>query len=191
MSELNKKYKNSILSIAIFSVAVLFLSCQDNNIETISAFSHPPGSPDVVADNIEILYSDSAVIRFKLTAPNLKMFQDAEEPYTEFSEGFRVVQYNHETEITSSLEAEYGKLYDKKSLWEARQNVVAVTQNNDTLLTDILFWDEENNKIYSDQYVKFIQKERVITGIGFESDLQMENWFIKNVRGNIEIEVDE
>lgn len=172
-------------------VAVLFLSCQNNNIDKIKSFSHPPGSPSLIANNVELLYSDSAVIRFMLNAPLVKIFNDVEEPFKEFPEGFNIKQFDHQNKITSYIEASYGKYYEKKSLWEARQNVIAVTENNDTLLTDVLFWDEDKDIIYSDQFVKFIQKEQIITGIGFESDLQMNKWEIFNIKGTLVIEVDE
>jgi LPS export ABC transporter protein LptC len=192
VSESSSKFKDIFSSIAIIGlVAVLFLSCQNNNIDKIRSFSHPPGSPSLVADNIEILFSDSAVIRFNLYAPELKIYSDIDEPYKEFPQGFIIKQFNENKEITSHIEASYGKYYENKSLWEARQNVVAVTEDNDTLKTDILFWDEEKDIIYSDQFVKFIQKEQIITGIGFESDLQMKKWFIKNVKGTVIIEVEE
>lgn len=174
-----------------FTVTVLFLSCKNNNIDQIRSFSHPKDAPEVVADNIEVLYSDSAIIRFILNAPKLRIFEDEEEPYKEFPDGFRIKQFNKNKKITSSIEASYGKHYEAKSLWELRQNVVAVTENNDTLLTDILFWDEGKDIIYSDQFVKFIKKEKIITGIGFESDLQMKKWHIKKPRGTFLIEVKE
>lgn len=170
---------------------MLFLSCRNNDIEKIRSFSHPPGAPEVVAENIEVLFSDSAVVRNILNAPSLKIYQDEEEPYTEFPEGFSVQQFNSNEKITSSIAASYGKHYEKKQLWELRQNVVAVTESNDTLKTDLLFWDEEKDLIYSDQFVKFIQKEQIITGIGFESDLQMKRWHIKNVKGTVTVEVEE
>jgi LPS export ABC transporter protein LptC len=85
----------------------------------------------------------------------------------------------------------YGKYYEEKELWEAKQNVVAVTKDNDTLKTELLYWDEKKDKIYSDQFVKFIRKEQIITGIGFESDLQMKNWKIINVKGTVVVEVEE
>lgn len=192
---LNNKHNinTKIISIATtWLVAVLFLSCQDNNIDKIRSFTHPPGSPSLTAKNIELLYSDSAVIRFMLNAPQVKIYNDIDDPYKEFPEGFIITQFNRNNEVTSYIEATYGKYYEKKSLWEARQNVMAVTENNDTLLTDVLFWDEENDLIYSDQFVKFIQQENIITGIGFESDLQMQRWKIKNtVKGTVVVEVEE
>jgi LPS export ABC transporter protein LptC len=126
-----------------------------------------------------------------LNAPLVKIFDDVDDPYKEFPEGFVITQFNKNNDITSYIKADYGKYYEKKSIWEARQNVVAVTETNDSLLTDILFWDEEKNQIYSDQFVKFIQNEDIITGIGFESDLQMQRWKIKEIKGTILVEVEE
>lgn len=188
-----KNYKKIVKSIAtLLWVAVLFLSCtNNNNVSKISSFSHPPGSPNIIADNIEILKSDSAIVNTKLTAPKLVIYDNIDDPYTEFPNGFKYLQYNTNKEITSSIEASYGKHYDKKNLWEARQNVVAVTEMGDTLKTEVLYLNEEKNIIYSDQFVKFIQKEKIITGTGFESDLQMKNWFIKKIKGEFEVEVEE
>ena len=185
----SKKYFRSIAT--FFLVAVLFLSCQNNNVDKIRSFSHPPGAPEIKATNIEVLYSDSAVVRFKLNAPKLKIFEDEDEPYKEFPEGLKIEKFNENHVTTSSIRADYGKNFEKKELWELRQNVVAVTENGDSLKTDVLFWDEKKDLIYSDQFVKFIQKEQIITGIGFESDLQMKKWHIENVKGTVVIEVDE
>lgn len=185
-------FKNILKSIAsLFGGAVLFLSCADNNVSQIEAFSHPAGAPEIVAENIEILYSDSAIIRFKLNAPILKIYEDEKEPFTEFPEGFKIEQYNSRKEITSIISASYGKNYEKKSLWEARQNVVAVTEVGDTLKTELLYWDENKDIIYTDQYVKIIQGEQVMTGDGLESDVQMKEYKIKNPRGNVIVEVEE
>jgi LPS export ABC transporter protein LptC len=170
--------------------AMLFLSCTKNNIQ-IKSFTHPPGTPEVVADSIEVLFSDSAVIRFTLVAPLLKIFQDEDEPYKEFPNGFKIQQFDQNKAITSSIEASYGKYYEKDALWEAKQNVIAVTENNDTLKTEILYWDEKKDLIYSDQFVKIIQKEQIITGIGFEADMQMTSWKISKPKGTVVIDVDE
>jgi LPS export ABC transporter protein LptC len=175
----------------LYGVAVLFSSCQNNNIEQVKAFSHPPGTPEVIADSIEFLYSDSAVIRFKLSCTELKIFQDEAEPYKEFPKGFKITQYDRNKKITSSIEASYGKYYEKKDLWEAKQNVVAVTEQGDSLKTELLFWDATKDEIYSDQFVKIIQQEQVITGIGFESDLQMKKWKIIKPKGTVIVEVQE
>jgi LPS export ABC transporter protein LptC len=171
-------------------IAVMFFSCQNKNIEQIKAFSHPPGSPEVIAENLDLLYSDSTIIRFRLKCPKLLIFQDEDEPYKEFPNGFQIEQYDRNKKITSSIKASYGKYYEKKELWEAKQNVIAITEKGDSLKTELLFWDEKKEIIYTDQFVKIIQKEQIITGIGFESDLQMKKWKIIKPKGTVVIEVD-
>jgi LPS export ABC transporter protein LptC len=176
--------------IAIPLTVVLFLSCQNNNIEQIKSFSHPRGAPEVIAENLDLLYSDSTIIRFRLSCPKLLLFQDEEEPYKEFPNGFKIEQYDRNKKVTSSIEALYGKYYEKKELWEAKQNVIAVTEKGDSLKTELLYWNEKKEMIYSDQYVKIVQKDQIITGIGFESDLQMRKWKIIKPKGTVIIEVD-
>lgn len=185
----NKYYTKSIA--ILFWVAVLFSSCSNNNVSKIASFSHPPGSPNIVADSIEVYRSDSAIIQNKLIAPKLLIYDDVDDPYTEFPEGFKFIQYTENQEISSSISASYGKHFDKKNLWEARQNVIAVTEAGDTLKTELLYYDEDKEIIYSDQFVKFIQNDRIITGTGFESDIQMKNWYIKKIKGEFEVEVEE
>lgn len=101
-------------------VVLLILSCQNKNIEQIKAFSHPPGSPELTAENIDLLYSDSTIIRFRLKSPKLLMFQDEEEPYKEFPNGFEIEQYDRNKKITSSIKASYGKYFRKRGF--GRQN---------------------------------------------------------------------
>ena len=189
----NKKNTKPIIKfiVAITMILMFFLSCKNKNIEQIKAFSHPPGSPEVVAENLDLLYSDSTIIRFRLKCPKLLIFQDLENPYKEFPNGFHIEQFDRNKKITSSINASYGKYYEKKELWEAKQNVVAVTEKGDTLKTELLYWDEKKEIIYSDQFVKIIQKDQIMTGIGFESDLQMKKWKIIQPKGTVVIEVNE
>lgn len=126
-----------------------------------------------------------------LRTPKLIIYDDVDDPYTEFPEGFYFVQYNINGEIISSIKALYGKHYDKKELWEARQNVVAVTEVGDSLETELLFFDETKEIIYSDLFVKFRVKDDVWYGNGFESDIHMKDYVIKEPTGHFTIEVEE
>jgi LPS export ABC transporter protein LptC len=175
----------------LMMVTSFFMSCQSSDVETIKSFSHPPGAPEVVADNLRLQYSDSAVIRFRLECPKLLIYQDEEEPYQEYPQGFKIVQFDRNKKITSCITALYGKYYEKKDLYEAKQNVIAVTEKGDSLKTELLYWDQKKEMIYSDQFVKIIQKEQIITGVGFESDLQMKKWKIIQPKGTVVIEVDQ
>lgn len=190
-SEQYKSFK-TIKSIATFiGVALLFFACQKNNISKIAAFVHPSDAPIAVADTFTMLFSDSAITRFKLQTPKLLLFSNQDEPYQEYPEGFMIEKYGPDKKITSSIKANYGKYFEKKDLWEARHNVVALTESGDSLITESLFWDEKKKMIYSDIFVKVIRKDEILTGIGFEADVQMSNWKFNTPQGHFYIEVEE
>lgn len=189
----SKKYitilKNSIV---VLWTAVLFSSCLKNNVEQIKAFTHEPGAPEIVADTFELIYSDSAVVRLKLITSKLMIYSDEEEPYQEYPDGLIIERFNGNMQITSRIEAKYGKYHQEKDLWEARYDVVVVTETGDTLKSEELFLDENKNVLYSDQYVKVIRKGgEILSGIGFKSDMQMSEWVFYKPQGTIFVEVNQ
>lgn len=171
--------------------AFLFFGCEKNNIEKIQAFTAPENLPRQEATNFETLFTDSGEVRFYLKAPKLLRFETDGDPYVEFPEGIELIRYDSEQSIVSSITADYAKQFEKEEKWEAKNNVIATNVDGDTLKTEHLIWEEKNEKIYSEEYVKIIRPDQIITGIGFESDQSLENWKIKNPKGTIFIEVDE
>lgn len=185
----NIKYIKSIAAIIV--VALLFFACSGKNVQQIKTFTLSPESPTAVIDTFEMLYSDSSIMRFRLQTPKLLMFSSAEEPYQEYPNGFFIEKFGSDNKITSSIRGDYGKYFEKKELWEARHNVIALTESGDSLLTDALFWDDRRNLIYSDIFVKVIRKDEILTGIGFEADVQMNYWKFNKPQGHFYLEMNE
>lgn len=168
--------------------AFLFYGCV-NDIETIKAFSEPEQLPIVHAYNYETTFTDSGVVRFFMKTPELMRFESEGQSFDEFPQGLELIKFDNNRQIISSITARYAKRFVKEKRWEARNDVVAVNAAGDTLKTDQLFWDERAGRIYSDQYVRIVRPDQIITGIGFESDQSMENWRIRNPRGTIYVQV--
>jgi hypothetical protein len=49
--------------------------------------------------------------------------------------------------------------------------------------TSLIFWDQKLQKIYSDKYIRIEQQDKIITGIGFESNQSMTEYKIFNTTG--------
>lgn len=174
---------------ALFSgAAILFYACV-NDIETIKAFSSPEMLPVVHAYNYETTFTDSGVVRFFMKTPELMRFDNDGQAFDEFPQGIELIKYDNNRQVISYITARYAKHFIRDKKWEAKNDVVAINASGDTLKTEHLVWDEYASKIYSDQYVKIIRPDQIITGVGFESDQSMENWRIKNPRGTIYIQV--
>jgi LPS export ABC transporter protein LptC len=180
------------LSIAILflGIAVLFFSCT-NKIEKIKEFSAAEKLPGMEADSFEMLYSDSAVIRFKLIAPKLIRYDQEKEPFMEFPEGIEIEKYNAQMKVVSRITANYARYLNKEDKWLAKNNVIAVNEQGDSLKTEELIWEEKKGKIYTDQFVKIIRQDQVINGIGMESDQDLSNWEIKKPTGTLYLDVAE
>jgi len=196
---LNTNYYSGKIKFAMLREKTFFLlivllslimgSCENeiSKVKTIVSAEEPPA---ITADGFEMLASDSAVIRFKLQTPQLIYHKDEKDPYYEFPKGVKIVKYDANMKVISSITSQYAKNFASDDRWEAKNNVIAVNFKGDTLKTEYLVWDTAKKKIYSDQFVKIIQKDQTYTGIGFESNQDFSSYHIKNLKGNMYVNVD-
>ncbi len=159
-----------------------------NDIDVINTFNEFHNLPSQSVKNLETIYTDSGKIQIKLLAPELKRFSNVEEPYTEFPAGIEVIFFDKNQEPESQLTAKYAIYFEANKLWEARDSVIAINNLGDTLNTELLFWDEKKELIYTNKFVKITTENEVIWGEGLEANQEFTDWKIKNVKGTIYIE---
>ena len=176
--------------VIILTVCLMVASCE-NDIAKIKTFSSNENLPSITAEGFEMLISDSTVIRSKLQTPELIRHDNVKEPYTEFPQGVKITQYDANMNVISNITSLYAKYFEAEDRWEAKNNVVAVNQKGDTLKTEYMMWDQKKGKIFSDQFVKIIQKDQTYTGIGFESNQDFSSYKIKNLKGQMYVDVQE
>jgi LPS export ABC transporter protein LptC len=166
----------------------LLISCE-SDIERINLITNPEEIPDIGGKDMEIIYSDSAIVRAKLIAPSIRQFLRAERPYTEFSEGIHVFMYNKNMETESEIRANYAIYYSEEKLWIARGNVIAENfAKGEKLNTEELFWDENIKLIYSNSFSRIENNDGTFYGQhGFEANQQFTNWKLKGTRGIINV----
>jgi LPS export ABC transporter protein LptC len=174
------------VAVLIAGTATFFYGCE-NNIEKIKPFNSYENLPVLEAKNFETLFTDSGKVRFFLKTPLLLRYEPEGEPYLEFPEGIELIRYDNNKNVVSSITANYAKQFVDEKKWEAKNNVIATNMKGDTLKTEHLIWEENTEKIYTEEYVKIIRADQIITGIGFQSDQSLENWRIKNPKGTIYI----
>ncbi len=173
-----------------FLPTLIFVSCE-NEIAKIKEISDAEDPPSVTAEGYTRFFSDSTVMLYRLQTPEFIRHDNEKEPYTEFPLGVKIEKYDANMNIISSITALYAKQYDSDERWEAKNNVVAVNLRGDTLKTEYLVWDTKKEKIYSDQFVKIIRKDQIISGVGFESNQDFSSYHIKNPTGHVYVNVGE
>ena len=86
------------------------------------------------------------------------------------SEKVKVTFFGKAGEVRSVLRADYGRLNRSSDDMEARGNVVVTGSGGITLETQTLRWDSKARKIVSEDSVKIVREEDVLTGWGFRGD---------------------
>ena len=100
-----------------------------------------------------------------------------------FPEGIYVEKFDTLFHTEASIKADTAYYYDKKGLWELIGNVEVESLQGEHFETSQLFWDQKQEKVYSDKFMRIEQEDKIITGIGFESNQDMTQYKIFNSQG--------
>jgi LPS export ABC transporter protein LptC len=167
----------------IIGISLLAVSCE-NKIDLIPK-SDLLTLPSVTTKNFETLYSDSGKLELVLTSPLLEQYDNKDLSYSEFRSGIKVVFYDGKKDPVGSVTAKYAKYTNSDFLWELRDSVIVINENSDKLETELLFWNQATDLIYTDRFVKITNTDQIMQGFGFESDTHLQHQKLKKVSATI------
>ena len=167
--------------------ALFFLACTDSIKETRQVFTQDDVAVEVGRE-VEILYSDSAYVRVRVTGPLLHNYSDREKPRQEFPEGIKMDFLMPDLSVRSVLTAKAATRYQTEGRIVVRDSVVLTTVKQEKLETEELIWDEKTAKIRTDKFVKVSQPGEVIYGFGLEAEQDFSYWRILVPKGRIKVE---
>ena len=183
-----KYYLKSIIIPVIAGIIVLFTSCAKDSIEKVNSITSELNAPNMSVLNTEIIYSEQALIKVKVTSKELNRYLNIEEPYTEFPQGLFVQFYDSTGVAYSYIRANYCIYDETEKIWTAKSDVESVNSDGDTLNTEFLVWNQQTERVYSDQYVRITNKDGIIHGKGFEAKQDFSDWKILGSSGTISVE---
>ena len=175
-----KKYKQSIRILPLGILILCFLiSCGSDKKEYVNAPLDNETMPSMRDDSVTMLISDSGLIKYKLITKDWEFFENAKDPHWYFPEGIYVEQFDTSFQKQTSLKADTAWNFTLRKLWRLKGNVFIENIQGETFSTDELFWDEKEQKFYSDKYIEIKRPEKLmLKGIGFESNLNMTQYRI-------------
>lgn len=138
-----------------------------------------------LARDVEVLYSDSSIVRVRVTAPVLKNYVERGNPRQEFPEGVKVEFLNEYQKVENTLTAKIGIRNPEKGIIIARDSVVMQSIKQERLETEELTWDEKTAKIHTDKFVKITKPGEVIYGFGLDAEQDFSYWKILVPKGRI------
>ncbi len=180
----NKKY---LLFFVLCSVICL-LSCSSDDKKDKDQISKKDALIEV-AKEVQLLYSDSAVVRIKVTGPKLLSHVDKETPYDEFTEGIKMDFYDALQQPSSILTGKYALRYPLKNQVIIRDSCVWQSIGSQEKLEAFeLIWDENLQKVYSNKLVIITTPTEKIWGYGFETNQDFTRWKINKPQGRLAVD---
>jgi LPS export ABC transporter protein LptC len=138
------------------------------------------------AEGVELLYSDSAVVRVAIHAPTLLRYVAQDTPKQVFPDGIDANFYNERQQQTSKMVANYAEQFQKEEKVYLRDNVKIWNDQDELLETEELVWNKLDETIHSNKKVRITTPTQVINGVGFKSNLDFTEWEMYQMTGTME-----
>jgi len=170
----------------LLSCSLLLSACRNELSSIEKAF--PPEALFVEdIKDFEMLYSDSAKVRVRVTGPVMWRHLDQKKPQQEFPQGVEVEFFDPFLRVTSRLTSRYAVRLENEKQIIVRDSVVWTGLNNERLETEELIWDETSRKVYTNKFVVVRRNDEIIWGHGFESDQDFSRSRVKAIEGRIRV----
>jgi len=164
-------------------IGLLLLSACENDLKKIKELSANQLNMDIdTIHNVDIIYSDSAKVKFRVTAPLLLQYQ-GKKPYNMMPRTVDVAVFENLVQ-TGSITADTGIQSETDKKIQFRKNVVAKNEKGETFKSDELIWDQNTKTIHSSKIVQIrLANGDIMNGTGFVSDDKMKHWTVQSSTG--------
>ncbi len=185
---LSRLDKMRLLPAAVFALLLgtamlTTTSCDDEKKEIISGKTDPETTPTMTTRDVVTLVSDSGITRYKITTPLWLMFEEASEPTWRFPEGVHLEKFNVALKPEATIDCDSATYFKNRQLWRLDGYVNIHNTLGEKFLTNQLYWDQRQQKIYSDSFIHIERQGKVIEGYGFESNERMTRYNVLRVSG--------
>ena len=140
------------------------------------------GLPDAESWNATITLTSEGAKRAVIRSGHLEKYQQRQ--YILLDQTVDADFYNNKEIYTSNLKSDVAEIDEAKDFLIAMGNVIVISDSGLTLFTDTLSWNNVEEQIFTDDSVIFITDQSdTLYGVGFKSDLELNNWEILKPTG--------
>jgi len=169
----------------LLTVAGLLVACSARD-STAPKQMKPYEGPILEADNIESLFSDSAIVRVSLKAPKEYKFTSGD---LEFPEGLNMIFLNVAGDTTATLVGDKGNYNRRDNLYKVWGDVHLISfENDEELTTEELFWNPKKEEIYTDKFVNIRTDTEILQGEGLTAAQDFSTYKILKITGEFSLE---
>lgn len=100
-------------SIIVLGWTIMLLSCK-NDLKEVNKLGDAQQLPEMAGENLVMIYSDSARIKYKVITPQYLKISQEENKYDEFPRGIHVISYGTDGKIVGEIKARYAKNWKRR-----------------------------------------------------------------------------
>lgn len=165
-----------------------FITACENDLKDVELLSSQKLSIQVdTSKSVEVLYSDSAIVKAKLITPEVLYFKTTE-PYYEMPKGIVLIFFDANQKENGRTTSDYAIRRETQKIVELKKNVIVINAKGETLKSDEVIWDENKHRLYSDKIVTVtLANGSILYGTGFWADEGFKNWNMYQATGNINV----
>lgn len=161
------------------------MSCE-NDINEVNRITNAANKSIEILTNVEILYSDSALLKVRITGDTLIRYLVSPQGKDVFPAGIKVEFFNDSGHITNTLTAHRAERILRKQQVICSDSVLLRSTNREELLTNELIWDEPKKIVFTDKFVRLSRPNEIIYSYGFKADQNFTKYEIKAISGKLD-----
>ena len=174
--------------VGLLCSACFFASCSEGKKAMAPAVSDSTMLPMMTSTGVSTLISDSGVVRYKIIAEEWDVYDKLDTSKWSFEKGVYLEKFDNQMRIEAKVKADTAYYYDRLKLWDLRGHVNILNIKGEKFNTSQLFWDQDKERVYSDQFIRIQQVDKILTGYGFTSNQQFTDYVIHNTAGIFPVE---
>lgn len=177
--------------LTILIVLGAHVGCSDSKPITDGRIDDRQKTPSLTALDISTVISDSGITRYRITTPKMLIFDKEERSNWSFPQGLHFERFDENYKTDAQIDCRWAIYYDRERLWVLKDSVRCTNIEGEKFETNLLNWDELNQRIYSDAPISITKATMIIHGIGFESNQMLTKYRINKVTGVLPIDSEE
>ncbi|MBK5722929.1 LPS export ABC transporter periplasmic protein LptC [Dysgonomonas sp. Marseille-P4677] len=183
MKSIQKQSLLVAVVVIFFTTPFFFASCKDETKSSVNFTYDKETVPTMSTDSMNALISDSGVISYRLVAKTCDVFDQAKDPYWLYPQGIYFEKFDSVFNVVFTVKADTAWNFTARKLWKLKGHVFVKNIVGETFTSDELFWNHQQQKIYSDKFVKIDRPDKgILQGKGgFVANQQMTEYEFKDV----------
>ena len=166
----------------IFLYSLLLLSCNE---EALLENKNKEKVPLSIAENFTMLYTDSTVVKSIISGKTHFDFSNDILNYSELFNDVELIIYDENK--TSTIKSDYAIVFNLYKFIEFKGNVVIETTDGELLVTEQLFYDTENEWLFTESSFEYSDSSNKIIADRLDSNRDFTDLVTGKLKGSINI----